>query len=288
MVLQTLRRWLQQPYPFTNNWRSALVSAVVTGIFVAGFLYFFRPFGTKVSPDAELRFIQTCGFFGLVTVVVTLLVNALTRVLPKIFEEERWVVGKEIAFNLFFVGCIGFGNLLLAHFLWQVPLVGKAFWIWQGLTFAVGIFPIVVGALIGQMKGSRKYTAEAAQIVPKPHLQHDEQAIWVLLEGENQNEQLRLHPGQIVYIAAADNYVQVYFLENDTLKKRLLRATLKKMEDAVAEHTFLFRCHRTFLVNMDMVQKVSGNAQGYRLHLLHTEETIPVSRNLNAVVQKML
>lgn len=288
MVLQTLRHWLLQPYPFTNNWRSALISALGSGLFVALFLYFFRPFGTTVSAGAEMRFMQVCAFFGLVTAVITLLVNALTRVLPKVFEEEHWVVGKEIAFNLFFVGCIGFGNLLLAHFLWQVPLVGKTFWLWQGITFAVGIFPIVVGAMIGQMKRSRKYIAEAAQIVPKPHPQHDEQTIWVLLEGDNQNEQLRLHPGQIVYIAAADNYVQVYFLENETLKKRLLRATLKKMEDAVAEYTFLFRCHRTYLVNMDLVQKVSGNAQGYRLHLLHTEDTIPVSRNLNAVVQKML
>ena len=68
----------------------------------------------------------------------------------------------------------------------------------------------------------------------------------------------------------------------------MLRSTLKKMEDAVADYSFLFRCHRTYLVNMELVVKVIGNAQGYRLHLSGLEESIPVSRNLNDMVQKML
>jgi DNA-binding LytR/AlgR family response regulator len=106
--------------------------------------------------------------------------------------------------------------------------------------------------------------------------------------GENQNETLTLDASQIAYIVAQDNYVQVYFFENEVLKNRMLRATLRKKEDILATWPQFFRCHRTYLVNFDKVEKVSGNAQGYRLHLRGVEETIPVSRNLNEQVRKRL
>ncbi|MFN0037244.1 MAG: LytR/AlgR family response regulator transcription factor, partial [Saprospiraceae bacterium] len=103
--------------------------------------------------------------------------------------------------------------------------------------------------------------------------------------GENQNETLTLDASQIAYLAAQDNYVQVSFFENGALRSRLLRATMRKMEDALADWPQFFRCHRTYVVNFDKLEKVSGNAQGYRLHLAGVEETIPVSRNLNEVVR---
>jgi len=82
--------------------------------------------------------------------------------------------------------------------------------------------------------------------------------------------------------------VQVYYFENQVLRSRMLRSTLRKMEDALAAWPQFFRCHRTYLVNFDTIEKVSGNAQGYRLHLRDLEETIPVSRNLNETVRGRL
>lgn len=64
----------------------------------------------------------------------------------------------------------------------------------------------------------------------------------------------------------------------------MLRSTLRRMEDALASWPQFFRCHRTYLVNLDKVAHVSGNAQGYRLHLEGLDDTIPVSRNLNDIV----
>lgn len=287
-MFHSIQQWLRRPYPFTNTWRSAWRSAIGAGLFVAFFLFVFQPFGTKVTPGAELKYLGVCLLFALVTIIITLFINGLTLLYPALFDEERWVIWKEIIFNLLFISCIGFGNLVLAHLLWQVELNAATFWGWQAITFAVGVFPIVIGVMFGQVKLSRKYIAEAAQMEPKPHPQHDASEVWVNLEGDNQNERLRLQPSHIAYIAAADNYVRVFYFENGQVKNLMLRATMKKMEDSLLDHPFLFRCHRTFLVNMELVQKVSGNAQGYRLHLNGFEETIPVSRNLNEKVQMML
>ena len=283
-----------QPYPFERRVGASLRSAFWSGLFVTFFLFFLKPFGTQVSQGAEGRFLMICAYFGLVTMVVSLAINALCMLFPSIFDEERWRVWKEVLFNLFFIGCIGLGNLLLASFLWEVPLNGQTFWYWQGLTFAIGIFPTFFGAFFGQMKLSKKYAAEAAGL----HLQNRHaltaappnalSAQPIIFTGENQNETLRLEASQIAYLAAQDNYVQIFYFENEVLKSRMLRATLRKKEDELAGQPQFFRCHRTYVVNFDKVVRVSGNAQGYRLHLMGVEETIPVSRNLNEVVRKRL
>ncbi len=295
--MDPIRTWFLQPYPFEQRLASTLHSAFWAGLFVTLFLFFFKPFGTQVPSGAELKFLVVCGYFGLVTVGITLIVNGFCLILPGIFKEEKWTVWKEILFNLFFIGCVGLGNLLLANFLWEVPLNARTFWTWQGFTFAVGIFPTIVGAFFTQMKLSKKYAAEAALLLP-PSLPAaalaeagnsiNEADKTVTFIGENQNETLTLDASQIAYIVAQDNYVQVYFFENEVLKNRMLRATLRRKEDLLATWPQFFRCHRTYLVNFDKVEKVSGNAQGYRLHLRGVEETIPVSRNLNEQVRKRL
>jgi len=292
--MHAIRTWFLQPYPFERRWASSFRSAMWAGLFVTFFLYFFKPFGTQISPGAEWKYLMVCGYFGLVTVGITLIVSGFCLLLPGIFNEEKWTVWKEIFFNLFFIGCIGLGNLFLANFLWNVPLNGRTFLNWQGITFAVGIFPIFIGAFFTQMKLSKKYAAEAALMqgddLPANATAAKTASLSTIVTfvGENQNEALTLDASQIAYIAAQDNYVQIFFFENEVLKNKMLRATLRKKEDVLAGLPQFFRCHRTYMVNFDKVEKVSGNAQGYRLHLRGVQETIPVSRNLNEVVRERL
>ncbi len=289
--MHSLRTWFFQPYPFTRKWGSIVRMAFWAGLFVTLFLFFLKPFGTQISPGAEGRFLIVCAYFGLVTVCITLLVNGICLFLPKIFDEEKWTVWKEILYNLFFISCIGMGNLVLAHSLWGVPLNGRMFWIWQGFTFAVGVFPTFFGAFYTQTSWSRKFAAEAAALhLPVVHAALSETLVAkpIVFSGENQNETLSLHAAQIAYLAAQDNYVQIYYFEAGVLKSRMIRATLRKMEETLVDWPQFFRCHRTYVVNFDKIEKVSGNAQGYRLHLEGMEESIPVSRNLNEMIRSRL
>lgn len=286
--MQKILNWLNQPYPFEKRWPQTLRMALWGGAFVMLFLFFLKPFGTQIREGAEWIYLKYCALFGLVTTAVILIVNAFGLLLPAIFNEEKWRVWKEIVYNVIFVALIGFGNFFLAHWLWNKPLDASSFWAWQGMTFAVGIFPSLIGAFLTQMKLHKKYAAEAAQLSQQVHPHTDFSSQIITLTGENQNETLRLDAHQIAYLSAADNYVQVFFFENRALKSRMLRATLKKMEDALAACPQFFRCHRTYIVNLEKVEKVSGNAQGYRLHLAGVEATVPVSRNLNEAIQEKL
>lgn len=53
------------------------------------------------------------------------------------------------------------------------------------------------------------------------------------------------------------------------------------MEENLAEFPEFYRCHRTYIVNLQKVKHISGNAQGYKLHLENIDTLIPVSRSLN-------
>ena len=60
------------------------------------------------------------------------------------------------------------------------------------------------------------------------------------------------------------------------------------MEKQLSDLPQFFRCHRTYLVNLDRVGHVSGNAQGYKLHLEGIDNLVPVSRSLNEEINLRL
>jgi DNA-binding LytR/AlgR family response regulator len=97
------------------------------------------------------------------------------------------------------------------------------------------------------------------------------------LIAENGKDKIQLTPQALCYIEADDNYVTVVYQEQGKLKKELLRSSLTKIESQISV-SHIRRCHRSYLVNLQKVYRVSGNAQGYKLHLWQIETPLPVSR----------
>ncbi len=72
------------------------------------------------------------------------------------------------------------------------------------------------------------------------------EAAEIILTGENKRDRLRLKATELVCISNAQNYVEIYYLEQDQLKKKLIRTSLKQLQ---AEHDFLLQIHRSHLIN---------------------------------------
>ncbi|WP_319802323.1 LytTR family DNA-binding domain-containing protein [Flavobacterium sp. N1736] len=66
---------------------------------------------------------------------------------------------------------------------------------------------------------------------------------------------------------------------NEEATVELKRISLTQFEKQIAHYPHFFRCHRTYLVNMFKIEKVSGNSQGYLLSFHNTDAKVPVSRN---------
>lgn len=103
----------------------------------------------------------------------------------------------------------------------------------------------------------------------------------VVFEAESKGERKTYHPTELVYIESASNYVKIYFTRKGAITYSIIRMTMKAAAESVAAHPVFFRCHRAFIVNLNKVDRVEGNAQGYKLRLQDVDESIPVSRSLN-------
>jgi hypothetical protein len=283
-----------QPFPSFNPSIRGIIICIVAGIAVILVLVTLKPFYFATLP-LPLQWGYATAY-GLCTVIVSILNTVVVpHFFPKLFKEEQWTVGKEILFFIWLLFCVAAGNVLTSYWLDGSGLS------WYGLlstclnTVAVGIVPVFISIIIKQQWLLRKYKIEALQT--DEHL-FTEEALTpsfldnskdtIVISSETKGELLVLAPINLLYINAADNYVKLNFLENGVITNRLFRTTLKTIEAQLAGYPQFFRCHRTHIVNLEKVIHITGNAQGYKLHLNETADIIPVSRSLNNTVTQKL
>ena len=137
---------LNEPYPFSSSLQKSIRSSLIFGAFVFCFLYFLQPFGIN-NWQSDTKTLQLLGY-GLVT-TFCLFSNYLvfSILFQKWYSEKTWTVGKNILFTTIVFFTIGLGNLLYSVSQDFLDFSLKSFWFYQGLTLAVGIFPVVISTL---------------------------------------------------------------------------------------------------------------------------------------------
>ena len=110
---------------------------------------------------------------------------------------------------------------------------------------------------------------------------------YINLQSYNGKEKLTITLADLLYIEAEDNYISVHHLEKGVVKKQLLRATMKDIE-ANLKAQFIIRCHRSFIVNINTVEKVIRDGHQMKLYLPHISKPIFVSRSYISVLEALL
>ena len=100
----------------------------------------------------------------------------------------------------------------------------------------------------------------------------------ITLEGTT-NEHVSLVISNLLYIEAVGNYVKVCQLQDNEVQTKMLRATMKQMEDALQAYPMIVRCHRAFMANLGQVEQISSNSRAMQLVMRHSHDAIPVSRS---------
>ena len=283
---------LDEPFPLSAKFSRRLFIAACFGVFVTLFLFVFKPFNLD---NLDPNWFAFCAImYGLMTFsCIIIMVGLLPLIFPNYFLEEKWTVRKEILFTTITVFFIGLVNFVLSHFLVGSPLTLRNILWFQFITTAIGITPIVIFVLSRLNQQLKKYSAEAASLQSKIaemnkvemkltiHTTKVDDNERIVIKGDYQKEKVDVNVKDLLYVASANNYVKVYYFENNKVVYSILRITMKKMEDALLPYPNFFRCHRAYLINLYRVKEVIGNAQGYKIKLEEVEELIPVSRNLN-------
>jgi DNA-binding LytR/AlgR family response regulator len=193
--------------------------------------------------------------------------------------------------TLWTISTLGIVNMLYTNYFFEHSFSIMRLAFFQGVTFLVAFSPVTFYIMMKQMILLKRNLAETEKISNnlnyKKRLQGFSDAT-VEIISENKKENLVLKVCDIIYITSADNYVEVYFLDDGIVKSKLIRTSLKAVRENLKLYTAFYRCHRAWIVNLDQVKRVTGNAQGYRLILNFGDVEIPVSRNLNEEITNRL
>jgi hypothetical protein len=105
---------------------------------------------------------------------------------------------------------------------------------------------------------------------------------------DSKSDKIDLLQGDILLIKSAENYVDIVYKDNENNKQKLIRTTLKNIEEQLRKYPEFVRCHRTCIVNKKYILKLTSDYKGYRLRIMNYDEEIPVSRQYLMDVRKAL
>jgi uncharacterized integral membrane protein len=278
-----------QPYPFPYAEKTTfriLLHSLIEGAFIAAFLIFFQPFNTEQWLDQNKNF-YLIGYGAMTALGGIILRLGIFRLFPRYHSEATWTVLKEILSILMLLLLITIFNLAYSKFLF-VRDIQFGHFLWMFFTVCVvGLFPITIGVLLNYIYKLKKYSQP---VVINPQNADNQtiegQSETIKFIAENEKDTFELHEKDLFFIESSDNYSTIHFFKNDKIQKEMIRGSLSRMEEFI-QSSKVVRCHRSFIVNLNKVEKVTGNAQGYKLHLERPEIIVPVARKYAEVIEKL-
>ena len=275
----TFANFLRQPYPYYFGQENLGKLALAVFVPALLFVFFFEPFNVEPQehkmPYFWISFIHV-AVSGIVLYGCYSLVNLLK------VEEEQWTLGKEIAMLSTVLLIMGVANFLIRDLFYN----NENNWSFQYLfeevrnTFLVGILLVL---LLVPLNFARIYSrnfskAASFEAAGKEIGLKAKERIPIVTQLKSDDFSLELE--HFLFARAEGNYVEFHLLADGKNKKLLKRIAMKDLEQQLAGLPKILKTHRSFLVNLEKVTAVSGNAQGYRLALEHFSSTLPVSRGM--------
>ncbi|MCP3921575.1 MAG: LytTR family transcriptional regulator [Desulfobacterales bacterium] len=287
-IISTISAWFNRPFPHTDSELAKVGVSILFGIFIFLFLAFFQPFG--IESIARNKTLYLSGF-GVIT-FVGMMINfyVLPVFFPSFFDLDKWCVKNHIIFCL--------GNILLIVFLnWiydnQVEhYVSKNHGLLSFLvyTLGVGIIPTILVTMFLERSFWKKHSLIAQDVSEKIENQkfeyENEQLISLFTE--NKNGSLELSQNSLICISSEGNYSKVYYLDQEKVSEKLMRMPLKAAEEHLTDFDKIVRCHRSHIVNLQLIESVSGNARSFKLHMRKLDVSIPVSRSFPKTIIEQL
>lgn len=275
--MNQIKEIINQPYMAYTSGRHNAPLVGWSGVFVFIFLVVFKPFEIQnLTTSQWLYFAYLAGYGAITSLSVLIMIEGIGRLLPNVFSEKNWKIKHEVTFVVSLISLITVFNYFYTVLISDLPFSSETFVFMLFATVSVSFFPAVSFVMFRYVRNMRQYSRPSTvlSLERKEEIKRE----FIELFAENQRDSVTLSPENLLFIESDDNYSTVFFTQQNRIQKKLLRNTLTRLEAQVESIPTLRRCHRSYLVNLKKVSRVSGNAQGYRLHLYDTDEIVPVSR----------
>jgi len=224
------------------------------GFFIALWLFAFA-FIIKPFDDGTLNF-RSWFFISFGFSVLAFICYSILTVLQKrIYKNfSKWNLSLEIGSILFFFMTYLFG----IYTFYKSPILngGYSFTEFFSIIFikvALILTPVIILA--------RRYLIKLIPV--KDDI--------LLFTGENKLDILKIKKADLVCISNAQNYVEIFYIENGKLHSKLIRSSLKKIFE---DFTFLVQIHRSHLINPSHFKSWRNSNT-----VILTQIELPVSKN---------
>lgn len=113
-------------------------------------------------------------------------------------------------------------------------------------------------------------------------------AAYVQIYDDKGEMRLSVRRENLILLESADNYVCVWYLNNNSPKKILVRNTLKNIADSLSS-THIQRCHRSYVVNLELVKVMRREKEGVFVELgIDGVPEVPISKTFAGAINKWL
>lgn len=147
----------------------------------------------------------------------------------------------------------------------------------------ISLIPVVSARLydiISELKQQNRILVQEKQTIQKQveKLEEDYLSKTIEFVSEYGSETISLIIADILLFKSADNYVEIIFKEAGELQKKLIRNTLKNIENQLRPYSNFLRCHRTCIVNIHHIENLNRKYSSQWIKMQAYDEQIPVSR----------
>jgi hypothetical protein len=264
--------------------------SILIGAGIFAVLAVFQPFGTYVFTH-ELKYLILAGYGLLVPITAFVLRESSALFLADFFAQGRWTFRRELIFSgVFLLACV-----VMSYFYQRLALGGhysvSGFFRFVIYALATAVLPMTLFLAwrffdIKNRLLAREFSEKLSQI---PTLESTADAT-VVLQGENKHEKLTLLRSEILYLRAADNYVEIILLKNGQTQRLMLRGALSNIFLQLEQAGEFRQVHRSFVVNFTHTTRLEGKSPTYFLVFEHTPDAgeIPVSRSALADIRAII
>lgn len=267
-------KWLKKEHSFSTRWQQAFWSGTILGLGLALLMIFLQPFDTYTyqSPFKNLLLLG----YALCILTATFLIHPPTKWLYR-KQNNHWYLWNEILTLL-----LGGGLMMSFSYAYNALVINDyplSFSHWWEFIRAFGSpFFLFLGPFWGLLRLRLARSGQQLTQAANPTL--------LQIVSQNKKESFQLAAAQFIYAQAQQNYTEVFYqTDAGEVVRKMLRISISRLQSQIPSSQ---QIHRSYLINLDFLEEIQGNARKRYVQLKMVPEPLPLSPKYYETIQKWL
>lgn len=248
-------------------------------VFVFLFIIIFRPYlmnELSISSLFEVAF-KSAFIFGFL--------NWIYTIIEKDIDLNNWTYKKDIVRfckRLLFTGVI---FLIYTYYAINYIYYNEINFPINNYYLVSTSYILVIGMLFYFIEKFFAFVRAQLQKSSEDEFIADNQLIFF---GKNKNEFVETTIQNLVYIQSMGHYLKFYLKceINNKVEVQIIRNSTNSIKEETGKLKDLFKCHRSYVINVNEIKSIEGNSQKALLVLKRVKDKIPISRDSYKILKE--